>query len=256
MMIMPAIDLKEGKCVRLLQGDPDQKTVYSEDPVQMARHWEGKGAECLHVVDLDGAFSGFPVHLDLIEKIARAIQIPIQVGGGMRSLETIGAFLERGAQRVILGTKAVGSPDFLEEACRRFERRILLGIDARGGYLSVEGWTKTTSLRAVDFRAKGFPSSLERHHLYRYFSGWHAGGSKPSCAGRDGRGHLASSDRLGRDIVTGGCSGHNDLGRKRHYCHDHWKGALFGKDRFVRGDRFDPSRRTRCSLRGSFLVWT
>jgi phosphoribosylformimino-5-aminoimidazole carboxamide ribotide isomerase len=150
-MIMPAIDLKEGQCVRLLQGDPDQKTVYSEDPVQMARHWEAKGAECLHVVDLDGAFSGLPIHLDLIGEIARAVQIPIQVGGGMRSLETIGAFLERGAHRVILGTKAVSSPDFLGEACRRFERRILLGIDAQGGYLSVEGWTQATSLRAVDF---------------------------------------------------------------------------------------------------------
>ena len=150
-MIMPAIDLKEGQCVRLLQGDPSQKTVYSEDPVQMARHWEAKGAECLHVVDLDGAFSGLPKHLDLIGEIARAVQIPIQVGGGMRSLETIGAFLERGVHRVILGTKAVGSPGFLEEACRRFERRILLGIDARGGYLSVEGWTQATSLRAVDF---------------------------------------------------------------------------------------------------------
>jgi len=151
MMIIPAIDLKEGKCVRLLQGDPGQKTVYSEDPVQMARHWEGKGAECLHVVDLDGAFSGFPVHLDLIEKITQTVQIPIQVGGGMRSLETIGAVLERGAQKVILGTKAVVSPDFLEEACRRFERRILLGIDARGGYVSVEGWIKSTSLRAIEF---------------------------------------------------------------------------------------------------------
>jgi phosphoribosylformimino-5-aminoimidazole carboxamide ribotide isomerase len=150
-MIIPAIDLKEGQCVRLLQGDPGQKTVYSEDPVQMARQWEEKGAECLHVVDLDGAFSGLPIHLDLIGEIARAVQIPIQVGGGMRSLETIGAFLGRGAHRVILGTKAVGSPDFLEEACRRFERRILLGIDARGGYLSVEGWTQATSLRAVDF---------------------------------------------------------------------------------------------------------
>ncbi len=150
-MIMPAIDLKEGQCVRLLQGDPGQKTVYSEDPVQMARHWEAKGAEWLHVVDLDGAFSGLPKHLDLIGEIARAVQIPIQVGGGMRSLETIGVFLERGVHRVILGTKAVGSPDFLEEACRRFERRILLGIDARGGYLSVEGWTQATSLRAVDF---------------------------------------------------------------------------------------------------------
>jgi len=151
MMILPAIDLKEGKCVRLMQGDPGQKTVYAEDPVEMAHRWEREGAEFLHVVDLDGAFSGFPVHLDLIEKIAQAVQIPIQVGGGMRSRESIGAVLERGAQRVILGTKAVGSPDFLEEACRHFERRILVGIDARGGYLSLEGWTQSTSLRAVDF---------------------------------------------------------------------------------------------------------
>jgi phosphoribosylformimino-5-aminoimidazole carboxamide ribotide isomerase len=159
MMIIPAIDLKEGKCVRLLQGDPGQETVYSEDPVETARRWERKGAEFLHVVDLDGAFSGFPAHLDVIEKIAGAVEIPIQVGGGMRSLESVTAVLERGAQRVILGTRAVSSPQFLEEAYLRFEKQILLGIDARGGYLSVEGWTKATSLRAVDFarQVSNFP---------------------------------------------------------------------------------------------------
>lgn len=154
MMIIPAIDLKEGKCVRLRQGDPGQKTVYSEDPVQVARRWKEEGAEFLHVVDLDGALSGLPVHLELIGGIARAISIPIQVGGGMRTLETIGAFLERGVHRVVLGTKAVGSPEFLKKACDRFEGRILLGIDARAGYLSVEGWTKATTLRAVDFTQK------------------------------------------------------------------------------------------------------
>jgi len=150
MMIIPAIDLKEGKCVRLLQGDPEQKTVYSEDPVEMARRWEGKGAEFLHVIDLDGAFSGTPMHLDLIERIAKAVRIPIQVGGGIRTMESIVRVLQQGAQRVILGTKAVGSPLFLSQACRRFEGQVLLGIDARGGYVAIEGWTQPTNLKAID----------------------------------------------------------------------------------------------------------
>jgi phosphoribosylformimino-5-aminoimidazole carboxamide ribotide isomerase len=159
-MVIPAIDLKEGKCVRLQQGNPAQKTVYSEDPVQMARRWESKGAEFLHVVDLDGAFLGFPVHLELMEKIAKAVKIPIQVGGGLRSLESITDVLERGAQRVILGTRAIGSPHFLEEACHSFKGRILLGMDARGGYLSVDGWTRSTILRAVDFAQRVSSYSL------------------------------------------------------------------------------------------------
>jgi phosphoribosylformimino-5-aminoimidazole carboxamide ribotide isomerase len=151
MMIIPAIDLKEGKGVRLLQGDPNQETVYSEEPVELARRWEGEGAEFLHVVDLDGAFSGKPAHLPLIERIAQAVRIPIQVGGGIRSLESIISVLHCGAKRVILGTQAVGSPLFLREACQRFRGQILLGIDARGGYIATEGWTKPTHLRAVDF---------------------------------------------------------------------------------------------------------
>jgi phosphoribosylformimino-5-aminoimidazole carboxamide ribotide isomerase len=151
MMIIPAIDLKEGKVVRLQQGDPSQKTIYSEDPVELARQWQDQGAQSLHVVDLDGAFSGSPVHLDLIEKIAQTVEIPIQVGGGIRKLEDILSVVQAGAERVILGTRAVASPLFLNEACQRFAGRILLGIDAKGGYVAVEGWTKPTSLKAIDF---------------------------------------------------------------------------------------------------------
>jgi phosphoribosylformimino-5-aminoimidazole carboxamide ribotide isomerase len=151
MMIIPAMDLKEGKVVRLLQGDPSQETIYSENPVELACHWQDRGARLLHVVDLDGAFLGAPVHLDLIERIARSVQIPIQVGGGIRSLENIMSVLEAGAERVILGTRAVGSPLFLSEACQQFKGHILLGVDAKGGYISIEGWTKPTTIKAVDF---------------------------------------------------------------------------------------------------------
>jgi len=151
MMIIPAVDLREGKVVRLLQGDPSQKTIYSEDPVEQAIGWQDQGAQFLHVVDLDGAFSGAPVHLEVIERIARSVQIPIQVGGGIRSLEDIASVFQAGAERVILGTRAVESPLFLEEACQRFPGRILLGIDAKEGYIAVEGWTKATALKAVDF---------------------------------------------------------------------------------------------------------
>jgi len=151
MMIIPAIDLKEGKVVRLRQGDPSQKTVYSEDAVELARQWEDQGARFLHVVDLDGAFLGAPVHLDLMERIAKSVQIPIQVGGGIRSLESVISVLQAGAERVILGTRAVGSLLFLNEACQRFKGQILLGLDAKQGYIAVEGWTRPTTLKALDF---------------------------------------------------------------------------------------------------------
>ena len=137
--------------MRLVQGRADQETVYGDDPAAMGRRWEAEGAAWLHVVDLDGAFSGKPAHLPLIERIAQAVRIPIQVGGGIRSLESIISVLHCGAKRVILGTQAVGSPLFLREACQRFRGQILLGIDARGGYIATEGWTKPTHLKAVDF---------------------------------------------------------------------------------------------------------
>ncbi|MEK6777261.1 MAG: 1-(5-phosphoribosyl)-5-[(5-phosphoribosylamino)methylideneamino]imidazole-4-carboxamide isomerase [bacterium] len=151
MIVIPAIDLKNGKCVRLVQGNMDQETVYSDNPLQMARHWQDLGAELLHLVDLDGAIEGMPRNLDLIREIVKGLSIPVEVGGGIRSLETIDAYIREGADRVVIGTRAVEDPDFLTQACRRFPGKIIAGIDARNGYVAVQGWTQVTGRLATDF---------------------------------------------------------------------------------------------------------
>jgi phosphoribosylformimino-5-aminoimidazole carboxamide ribotide isomerase len=150
MEIIPAIDLKGGKCVRLYQGDYGQETVFSDDPVSMARRWQSEGAKRLHLVDLDGAAKGEPCNLDAIEKIAAAVDIPIQVGGGIRSLETIEQLLKLGVGRAILGTAALESPDMVKEACRRFDERIVVGIDARDGWVATRGWLQQSRTTAGD----------------------------------------------------------------------------------------------------------
>jgi len=150
MEVIPAIDLRNGKCVRLTQGRPDQETRFSDDPPAMAKHWESQGARLLHVVDLDGAFTGEPKHLEVIREITRSISIPIQLGGGLRTLKTIEQALTVGAQRVILGTIAFQEPEFVKEACEAFPGSILVGIDAREGRVSIKGWRETTELKAVD----------------------------------------------------------------------------------------------------------
>lgn len=149
--IIPAIDIRGGKVVRLKQGDYRQETVYHDDPVAMARHWETEGAQWLHVVDLDGAREGKSVNLDLVAAIAEAIAIPVELGGGIRNINTVEEAVNKGIARVIIGTKAVTSPDFVREACCKFGGKIIVGIDARDGLVSVEGWTSSTSHRAVDF---------------------------------------------------------------------------------------------------------
>src|SRR5512144_1652000 len=143
MLIIPAIDLKEGKCVRLEQGLMDKATVYSDDPATTARHWESQGAEVLHVVDLDGAFAGAPRNLD-------AIKIPIEVGGGIRDIATINALVSIGIDRIILGTAAIENPAFVQEACGRFPGKIIVGIDARDGMVAIKGWAEVTKVKAVD----------------------------------------------------------------------------------------------------------
>ena len=150
MMVIPAVDLKEGRCVRLSQGRMDHESVYSEDPVQMARHWESKGAERLHVVDLNGAFSGTPYHRSVIEEIVRAVRIPVEVGGGIRDLETMERYLSCGAGWVILGTTAIRNRRLMEEACRRFSGKVILSIDARGGKVAIQGWSDIVPLEAVE----------------------------------------------------------------------------------------------------------
>jgi len=150
MIVIPAIDLKEGRCVRLTQGRMDRESVYSEDPVGMAEHWESKGAKRLHVVDLNGAVTGKPVHRALIEEMAWAVRIPVEVGGGIRDLETIENYLSSGAEWVILGTVALKNRPLVREACARFPGKIILSLDAKRGEVAIEGWYEIAPLKAID----------------------------------------------------------------------------------------------------------
>ena len=156
MLVIPAIDLKDGQCVRLRQGDMDDSTVFSDDPVAMAARWRGQGARRLHIVDLDGAFAGKPVNAGIIEQISSALpDLPIQIGGGIRTLETIGRYLEAGVRYAIIGTMAAKNPDFVRQACAAFPGHIIVGIDARGGRVAVEGWASESEIEAIDL-AKRF----------------------------------------------------------------------------------------------------
>ena len=148
MRIIPAIDLKDGKCVRLLQGREDAVTVYSEDPVLTARQWESCGATLLHVVDLDGAFTGGQKNLEAVKRIRESVAMAIELGGGIRAMEKIDELVEMGIQRVILGTIAIEQPALLEEACKKYPGKIFVGIDARDGKVAVKGWVETTATDA------------------------------------------------------------------------------------------------------------
>ncbi|MBY0337260.1 MAG: 1-(5-phosphoribosyl)-5-[(5-phosphoribosylamino)methylideneamino]imidazole-4-carboxamide isomerase [Acetobacteraceae bacterium] len=148
--LYPAIDLKEGRAVRLKRGDMAQATVYAEDPADQARAFAAAGFGWLHVVDLDGAFAGKPANAEAVARILAATSAPVQLGGGIRSLATVEAWLEGGVARVILGSAAVKDPPFVRDACRRFPGRVVLGIDARGGLVATEGWAETSTMTARD----------------------------------------------------------------------------------------------------------
>jgi phosphoribosylformimino-5-aminoimidazole carboxamide ribotide isomerase len=149
-IVYPAIDLKDGQCVRLQQGDMARATVFNDDPAAQARAFAAVGAEWLHLVDLNGAFEGRPVNGAAVEAILAAVDLPIQLGGGIRDLGMIETWLSRGIRRVILGTVAVKDPDLVREACRRWPDRVAVGIDARAGKVAVEGWAETADLAATD----------------------------------------------------------------------------------------------------------
>ena len=150
MIILPAIDLKEGRCVRLEQGLMDKDTVYNEDPAAQALIWQEQGGEFLHIVDLDGAFAGVPKNKAAIKSIVEAIDIPSELGGGIRDLKTIEAYLDLGISRVILGTVAKENPDLVKEACRKFPGQIVVGIDAKDGLVAVRGWADVTEKKATE----------------------------------------------------------------------------------------------------------
>jgi phosphoribosylformimino-5-aminoimidazole carboxamide ribotide isomerase len=148
-ILFPAIDLKDGQCVRLKLGDMDQATVFNDDPAAQALLFEGQGFSWLHLVDLNGAFAGQPVNAAAVEAILKAVSIPVQLGGGIRTMAQIEDWLARGIRRVILGTVALRDPQLVKDACRRFPGRIAVGIDARGGRVAVEGWAETADITAA-----------------------------------------------------------------------------------------------------------
>lgn len=150
MILFPAIDLKEGRCVRLKQGDMGQATVFNDDPAAQAATFEAQGFQWLHVVDLDGAFAGKPMNAAAVESILRRVAFPVQLGGGIRDLKTVEGWLAKGIARVIIGTAAVRDPAFVREAARAFPGKVAVGIDARDGFVAVEGWAETSALAAGD----------------------------------------------------------------------------------------------------------
>ena len=154
MILFPAIDLKDGQCVRLKLGDMAQATVFNDDPAAQAKSFQDQGFEWLHLVDLNGAFEGKPVNAAAVEAILKAVSLPVQLGGGIRSLGQIEAWLAKGIRRVILGTVALRDPALVREACRLFPGRVAVGIDAKGGRVAVEGWAETSDLTAVDLAGR------------------------------------------------------------------------------------------------------
>ena len=155
MIIIPAVDIKNGKCVRLFQGRMDEETVFSDDPAAMAKRWEDEGAEMIHVVDLDGAVEKSPKNLTSIRKIIESVNAYIQVGGGIRNEKTVRMFFDLGIKRVIIGTVAIKKPKLVKDICKAFPDQIVVGIDSRNGLVAIEGWTKTTQIKSIDL-AKQF----------------------------------------------------------------------------------------------------
>jgi len=149
-ILFPAIDLKEGRCVRLKQGDMDQATIFNDDPAAQAATFERQGFQWLHVVDLDGAFAGKPMNAAAVEAILQRVRFPVQLGGGIRDMKTVEGWLAKGVARVIIGTAAVRDPGFVREAAKAFPGKVAVGIDARDGFVAVEGWAETSALAADD----------------------------------------------------------------------------------------------------------
>ena len=222
MIVFPAIDLNDGRCVRLRQGDLAAETVYSDDPAAMARSWERQGAPWLHVVDLNGAVGGRPINLAAIQSILGMVRMKVQVGGGIRSIETVRMFLHAGVTRVVLGTAALTDRAFLDAACAEFPGRIVVGVDARNGLVAINGWTAVSDVRAID--------------LVTQFNGIPLAAVVYTDIARDGMLNGPNIDAL-RDIVThapcpviasGGVTNMGDLVAIRELG-DRVEGAIVGK---------------------------
>ena len=224
MLLIPAIDLKGGKCVRLVQGDMDRDTVYSDDPVKMAVKWAEAGARRLHLVDLDGAFEGSPINYEVIHKIVEELpMIDIEVGGGIRDEDTIQNYLDAGVRYVILGTKAVKEPHFVSDVCIEFPGHIIVGLDVRNGKVAIDGWSKLSKHDALDL-ARRFESDGVEAIIH-------------TDIGRDGmmQGlNVEATASLARELkipvyASGGVTNLDDIRRLSQVSKDGVSGAITGK---------------------------
>ncbi len=232
MIIYPAIDLKDGVCVRLVRGEMSQATVFNLDPAEQARRFQDQGFQWLHLVDLNGAFEGRPVNGAAVERILAAVSIPVQLGGGIRDLATIDHWLARGVARVILGTVALRDPDLVDEACRRYPGRIVVGIDARQGMVAVSGWAETSNVRALDLAIR-FESSGVAAIVYTDINRDGAMGGLNIDATSDLAMALATPV-----IASGGVCAINDLLELKKEAHTGIEGVIIG--RALYDGRIDP----------------
>ncbi|PPD48423.1 MAG: 1-(5-phosphoribosyl)-5-[(5-phosphoribosylamino)methylideneamino]imidazole-4-carboxamide isomerase [Methylobacter sp.] len=224
MLLIPAIDLKEGKCVRLRQGRMEDDTVFSEDPVAVAGRWVAAGAKRIHLVDLDGAFAGKPVNADIIYAIAQAYpDVSIQIGGGIRDEDTVQAYLEAGVEYVIIGTKAVNEPHFVSDLAKEYPRRIIVGLDAKDGKVAVDGWSKLSKHDVIDL-AKHFEADGVEAIIYTDIS-------------RDGMMQGVNVDATARlaqaikipVIASGGITNMDDIRALSAVAHEGIMGAITGR---------------------------
>jgi len=225
MLIIPAIDLKDGHCVRLKQGEMDQATVFSEDPAAMARHWRDQGARRLHLVDLNGAFAGKPRNEEAVKAVIEAVgeDMPVQLGGGIRDLDTIERCLDGGLSYVIIGTAAVKNPGFLQDACTAFPGQVIVGLDARDGKVATDGWSKLTGHDVLD--------------LARKFEGYGVEAFIYTDIGRDGMltgVNIEATVRLARELrvpvfASGGVAGLADVDQLCAVEHEGIEGAILGR---------------------------
>lgn len=223
MLILPAIDLREGKCVRLVEGRLDQETVYSHDPAETGRLWQNQGAQFIHVVDLDGAFSGHPANRISIKRILEAVDVPIQVGGGIREMSDIEELLAMGVNRVILGTAAIMNPDLVALACRRYGEQIVVGIDGRDGMVAIEGWGMTVEKSTTELAQAMHNLGIKRvvfTDIRR--DGTLKGPNLPAT------GALARATGL-KVIASGGVSSLDDIRAIKQMEPDGVEGAIMGK---------------------------
>ncbi|OGS09242.1 MAG: 1-(5-phosphoribosyl)-5-[(5-phosphoribosylamino)methylideneamino]imidazole-4-carboxamide isomerase [Elusimicrobia bacterium RIFOXYA1_FULL_47_7] len=223
MLIIPAIDIRAGNCVMLKQGKIDAETVYSKDPVFMAKLWQAKGASRLHVVDLDGAFGGSPQNLEIIKRIRAGISIPIQLGGGVRSLNTIDTLFDIGIDRIIVGTLAIYNPDIIRQAIEKHGRKLIVAVDVVDNKVAIGGWKETTSVEATDLAVK-----LKDMGIEEILSTDVKKDGMMEGPNIEGLRLIAKAARIGV-IASGGISSLDDIRKLKEYEKEGIMGAVIGK---------------------------